>query len=86
MPPDNCAAHSQIELRFAQVEVVLGNIDRKLDEVLKRIAAGDTTFAVLQLKVALLETSCAFLYKIVFGLAATVVLAVIGAVLKLVIQ
>lgn len=88
MPPEEspCAAHGSVLTNQTVLAAGLKRIEDKLDGIISRMGTGDTTFAVLQLKVAALETSTAFIYKVVFGLSATIILAVIGAVLKLVIH
>ncbi len=54
-------------------------ISKKIDQILDRLAYGDTAIAILKLRVAFLE-------KIVYGLCGTILLTVLGAVVALVIK
>jgi len=51
----------------------------KLDEVLERLADGDTA-------IALLEHRTSFLEKIVYGLCGTILLTVLGGIIALVVR
>lgn len=58
---------------------LLGQIIVKLDEVLDRLAKGDTAIALLEHRVAFLE-------KIVYGLCSIILVTVIGAIVALVVR
>jgi hypothetical protein len=58
---------------------ILEKIDSKLDEIIARLAKGDTAIALLDHRVSAVE-------KIVYGLCTTTLLAVVGGVLALVIK
>lgn len=58
---------------------VLDQINAKLDQVLERLAKGDTAIALLEHRVAFLE-------KIVYGLCGIILVAVIGAIVALVVR
>jgi hypothetical protein len=58
---------------------LLEQINSKLDEVLERLAKGDTAIALLEHRVCFLE-------KIVYGLCGTILLTVLGGILALVIR
>jgi len=58
---------------------LLEKIDGKLDQVIDRLAKGDTALALLDHRVSSIE-------KIVYGLCATTGLGVLGALLALVIK
>lgn len=58
---------------------LLEKINSKLDQVLERLAAGDTA-------IALLEHRLAFIEKIVYGLCGFILLAVLGGIVALVVK
>jgi hypothetical protein len=58
---------------------LLQEINAKLDQVLERLAKGDTAIALLEHRVNFLE-------KIVYGLCGTILIAVLGGILALVIR
>jgi len=57
----------------------LGIINGKLDQILERLAKGDTAIALLEHRVAFLE-------KIVYGLCGIILVSVIGAIVALVVR
>ena len=63
----------------AHAHGLLNQISAKLDEVLERLAKGDTAIALLEHRVAFLE-------KIVYGLCSIVLVTVLGAVVALVVR
>lgn len=58
---------------------ILEQINQKLDEILRRLAKGDTAIALLEHRVNFLE-------KIVYGLCGTILIGVLGGILALVIR
>lgn len=58
---------------------LLKEINAKLDQVLERLAKGDTAIALLEHRVCFLE-------KIIYGLCGTILLAVLGGICALVIR
>ena len=58
---------------------VLGSINSKLDQIIDRLAKGDTAITMLNHRVAFLE-------KIVYGMCSVVLLGVISALVALVVK
>jgi hypothetical protein len=73
MPPHPTTSHD-----CTQADV-LDRIDGKLDQIIERLAKGDTALALLAHRIAFVE-------KIVYGLCSVVLLAVLGAVVALVVK
>jgi hypothetical protein len=58
---------------------LLEQINAKLDQVLERLAKGDTAIALLEHRVCFLE-------KIVYGLCGTILLSVLAGIIALVVR
>lgn len=79
MPDNPCPLHGPLTAQ-------LDRIEGKTDSILARMGKGDTEFAVQSVEIIALKEDTRFLKSALFGVAIVVILAVIGAVLKLVLN
>ena len=73
MPPNQPVQHDCTQ------KDVLDRIDGKLDQIIERLAKGDTALALLAHRIAFVE-------RIVYGLCSIILVAVIGAIVALVVR
>ena len=73
-------SHDKIPAQHAcSQDDVLNQINTKLDEILNRLAKGDTA-------IALLEHRLAFVEKIVYGLCGFILISVLGGIVAIVVR